>query len=155
MLTLPDLQHLVHQLGPATPEITIIVQEAIDCWSVEFDEGVAMQMAWDERSGRVLMQCALGQPAEGAREALYAVLLNANLQLTGVADVKLALGDAEEDVMLIGEFDLEEATVDRLRQRLSEFLDFAGKFSQMVAATFGDAAPEERRATAFTLHDHA
>lgn len=137
MLTLPDLQHLVHQLGPATPEITTVVQEAIDCWSVEFDEGVAMQLAWNARSGRVLMQCALGPPDEGAREALYAVLLNANLQLAGVADVKLALGDAAQDVMLIGEFDLEEASVDGLRQRLSEFLGFARKFSQMVAATEG------------------
>ncbi len=154
-MTLSDLQHLVHQLGPATPEITTIVQEAIDCWSVTFDEDVALQLGWNARSGRILMQCALGQPEEGAREALYAVLLNANLQLTGVADVKLALGDAEEDVMLIGEFDLEEVTVEGLRQRLSEFLNFAGKFSQMVAATFEDAAPEDCAMTTFTLRDRA
>jgi hypothetical protein len=152
-LTLSDLQYLVHQLGPATPEITTIVQEAIDSWMVEFDEGVSMQLAWDARSGRVRMQCAVGQPEEAAREAIYATLLNANLLLTGVADIKLALGSADEDVMLIGEYAIEEAAVESLRYRLSEFLDFAAKFSQMMADTFEQAAPPAGQATSFMLHD--
>ena len=149
MLTLSDLQFLVHQLGPATPEITAIIQEAIDSWQVEFDEGISMQIAWEARSGHVLMQCALGQPAQDSREDVYALLLSANRLLTGVADVKLALGDADDNVMLIGEYDFEEATVDSQRDRLSEFLGFAARFSQMIADTFESVGSDVNRPSSF------
>jgi hypothetical protein len=132
---LSDLQYLMHQLGPATPEIATIVQESIDCWMLEFDEGVSLQIAWDERSNRVLMKCALGQPDETTCEALYASLLHANLQLTSIADVKLALSDSDDDVMLIGQYEIGEDSVDVLREKLSEFLNLAGKFSLWVAGT--------------------
>lgn len=153
IVTLSDLQYLIHQLGPATPEITTIIQEAIDNWMVEFDEGVSMQITRDERSGHVLMTCAIGQPDDGARESVYAALLGANLLLTGVADVKLALGDADDDVRLIGEYDLREATVDGLRNCLFDFLGYAGKFSQMIAATFEDKVSDPGRSTTFIHHD--
>lgn len=104
MLKLSDLQYLMHQLGPAMPEITTIVQQAIDSWMVEFDEGVSLQLAWEQRAMQVLLKCALGQPDEGAREEIYAALLSANLLLTGVADVKLGLSHVDDDVVLIGEY---------------------------------------------------
>ncbi len=132
-MNLSDLQYLMHQLGPATPEITTIVQESIDCWMVEFDEGVSLQLAWDERSHRVRMKCAIGQPDETAREAIYASLLNANLQLTGITDVKLALSDNDQEVMLIGEYDIGDTSLTALRKQLAEFLDVAGKFSLWIA----------------------
>lgn len=131
---LSDLQYLMNQLGPVTPEITTIVQESIDCWMVELDEGISLQIAWIERSARVLMKCAIGQPDEAAREAIYASLLNANLQLAGIADVKLALSETD-DVMLIGEYDLGEASIDELGSKLTTFLGYAGKFSLWLAGT--------------------
>ena len=147
-----DLQYLMHQLGPATPDITAIVQESIDCWMIEFDEGVSLQIAWDQRSARVLMKCAIGQPDESVREEIYALLLNANLQLTGVADVKLALSDIDEDVVLIGEYDLDDASIEGLRRQLSEFLGFAEKFSQMIAGSASDELAENTRSL-LGLHD--
>lgn len=154
-MNLSDLQYLMHQLGPVTPEITTIVQEAIDSWMVEFDEGVSMQIAWDERSRNVLMKCAIGQPDESVREEIYALLLSANLHLTGVADVKLALSDADDDVMLIGEYDMKEQTLEALQQRLSEFLGFAGKFSHMIANTLPDDSAQTLHPIASMLHDQA
>jgi hypothetical protein len=140
-VTLSDLQHLMHQIGPAMPEISTIVQESMDCWMVEFDENVSLQLAWTDNSKRTLMTCALGQPAEDEREAIYASLLMANLQLTGVANIKLALSDINNDVMLIGEYDLDYSSIDELRRKLSEFLGFAGKFSLWVAGTFTQDSP--------------
>ncbi len=35
---LSDLQYLMHQLGPASPEIVTILQEDIDSWQIEFDD---------------------------------------------------------------------------------------------------------------------
>ena len=154
-MKLSDLQYLMHQLGPATPEITTIVQEAIDSWMVEFDEGVSMQIAWDERSLRVLMKCAIGQPDERSREDIYALLLNANLQLTGVADVKFALSGADDDVMLIGEYELKEQTLEALQERLSEFLGFAGKFSRMIANALPADSAQEFHPLASMHHDQA
>lgn len=142
-MTLSDLQILMHQLGPATPEIISIIQDDIDSWMVEFDEAVSLQIAWDERSMRVLMKCGLGQPYESTREEIYRLLLNANLLLTGVADVKLALSDVDDDVMLIGEYALQEPTLEALQQRLSDYLSFAEKFSTMIAKTFSDDGSED------------
>ncbi len=152
-MNLSDLQYLMHQLGPATPEIITIVQEAIDSWRVEFDEGVSLQIAWDERSERVVMQCALGQPDDISREKIYASLLSANLLLTGVADVKLALSHVDDDVMLIGEYDIADASVDSLRQRLAEFLGFAGQFSRMIAGVISPGTHEDPRTAAGLHHD--
>ncbi len=145
-MNLSDLQYLMHQLGPATPEITTIIQESIDCWMVEFDEGVSLQLAWDERFHRVRMECAIGQPDESAREAIYASLLNANLQLTGIADIKLALSDNDEEVMLIGEYDIGDASLTALRKQLAEFLDAAGKFSLWVAGLLTPESVAQRSA---------
>ncbi len=154
-MKLSDLQYLMHQLGPATPEIITIVQESIDSWMVEFDEGVALQVAWEERSGRALMKCAIGQPDEGAREEIYRSLLNANLQLTGVADVKLGLSDVDEDVMLIGEYEIGEEPVEGLRKHLSEFLGYAESFSQMIAGSWPEGSLPELQAVAAMNHDRA
>lgn len=130
---LSDLQYLMHQLGPATPEITTIIQEDIDSWQVEFDEGVSLQIGWRSSPPRVLMSCAIGRADDAARERVYASLLNANLLLTGVADVKLALSSPEEDVMLVGDYELASASLDELQASLSEFLRFAARFSTMVS----------------------
>lgn len=154
-MKLSDLQYLMHQLGPATPEITTILQEAIDSWIIVFDEGVSMQIAWDDRTARVRMTCAIGRPDDGEREAIYAALLNANLLLSGVADVRLALSDDDDDVILIGEYGLVEATIDSLRQRLSEYLDHAEKFARMVTSDWSDAAPDDERPAAHRHHDLA
>lgn len=154
-MNLSDLQYLMHQLGPATPEITTIVQEAVDSWMVEFDEGVSLQITWEERSKRVLMKCAIGQPDPISREKIYASLLSANLLLTGVADIKLALSDVDADVMLIGEYDIIETSVDRLRQPLADFLGMAGQFSQMIAGIDSQASPEDTRTGTGAYYDRA
>lgn len=155
MLKLSDLQYLMHQLGPAMPEITTIVQQAIDSWMVEFDEGVSLQLAWEQRAMQVLLKCALGQPDEGAREEIYAALLSANLLLTGVADVKLGLSHVDDDVVLIDEYALEDASIDTLSRHLSDFLTYAGKFSEMIARPCSPASSDELRSATGLHQDRA
>ncbi len=131
---LSELQHLMHQLGPAIPEIVIILQEDIDSWQLDFDDDVSMRIEWHEEPAQIVMSCAIGRAEANAREPVYAALLEANLQLTGVARVKLALGP-EDDVMLIGECDLADATVEVLRDKVAEFLEIAAKFSSLVSVS--------------------
>ena len=134
---LSELQYLMHQLGPASPEIVTILQEDIDSWQIAFDDDVSMRIDWHEEHSRVVMSCAIGRADADAREPVYAALLEANLHLTGVASVKRALGP-DDDVMLIGECEPVDPTVDALRDKLTEFLEIAAKFSLLV--TDADAA---------------
>lgn len=140
-LGMSDLQYLMHQLGPATPEIITIIQDDIDSWQIEFDEGVSLQVGWQPLPPRVLMSCAIGRATDAARERVYASLLNANLLLTGMASVKLALSQPEDDVMLIGEYELASASMAGLQSSLSEFLNFAAKFSTMIASVSAEDRP--------------
>lgn len=126
------MQYLMHQLGPATPEITAITQQEIDSWLVEFDEDVSIDMSWQESPTRMLMCCSLGQPDEAMRVDVYASLLSANLLLTGLANVKLALSQPEDEVMLIGEYEPGDASLNSVQKNLAQFLQFADKFSQLV-----------------------
>ncbi len=137
---LSELQYLMHQLGPASPEIVTILQEDIDSWQIAFDDDVSMRIDWHEEHARVVMSCAIGRADADAREPVYAALLEANLQLTGVASVKLALG-TDDDVILIGEFEPIDSTIEALRDKLTEFLEIAAKFSSLV--TGADAAVTE------------
>lgn len=129
---LSDMQYLMHQLGPATPEIVSITQQDIDNWLVEFDEEVSIDLSWQDAPPRILMCCSLGQPEETDRETVYASLLAANLLLTGVASVKLALSQPENDVMLIGEYEPGDGSLTSLQKNLVEFLHYAGRFSHLV-----------------------
>ncbi len=130
---LSDLQYLMHQLGPAIPEIVTIIQEDIDSWQIEFDEGVSIQLSWQPQPPRALLSCAIGRPDDTRREAVYAALLNANLLLTGVAGLKLALSEPDQEVLLIGDYDSDEGTLDGLKKCVAEFLNFAARFAHMVS----------------------
>ncbi len=152
-MRLSDLQYLMHQLGPATPEIVAVIQEDIDSWQVVFDEDVSLQIQWIETTMRVLISCAIGQPPEDMREQVYASLLQANLLLSGVANLKLALSQPEEDVMLIGEYEITSSTLASLQDSLSGFLRFAAKFSSMVTDASAASSPVEAGFMS-ALHGH-
>ena len=126
------MQYLVHQLGPAIPEIVTIIQDDIDSWQLEFDGGVSLQLSWQEQPPRLKMSCEIGRPDDTRREAVYAALLNANLLLTGGPDLKLALSEPDQDVLLIGDHEYDDGSLEGLTKRVSEFLNFAARFSLMV-----------------------
>jgi len=131
-LELSDLQYLMHQLGPTMPEIVAITQDDIDRWKIDFNEEISLQIEWQASPPCVLMSCSIGQPEIERREAVYASLLNANLLLTGIASVKLALSQPDNDVVLIGEYSLGDASITTLKASLTEYLRFAAQFSTMI-----------------------
>lgn len=132
---LSEMQVLMHQIGPATPEIVTIIQQEIDNWLVEFDEGISIDLSWQDSPARIMMCCAIGQPEAINRESVYACLLGANLLLTGVASVKLALSQPEGEVMLVGEYEPGDASLSHLQNNIVEFLYYAGRFSELVIDT--------------------
>ena len=129
---LSDLQHLIRQLGPSLPEISTIIEEDLDSWQINFDTGLALQISWQETPARVLLCCAIGKPDENQREKIFARLLNMNLLLQGVANVKLALSSPDDDVILIGEFASNSMTLKTLQEEIAEYLRFAARFSGLI-----------------------
>ena len=129
---LSDLQHLIHQLGPSLPEISTITEEDLDEWQIIFDTGLSLQISWQEKPARVLLCCAIGKPVESQREKIFAWLLNMNLLLQGVANVKLALSSPEDDVILIGELTSDSMTLETLQEEITEYLRFAARFSEFI-----------------------
>lgn len=129
---LSDLQHLIRQLGPCIPEVAMIVEEESDSWQIIFEENFSLQISWQENPARVLLCSAVGKPQENHREKLFAQLLNMNLLLQGVANLKLALSSPEDDVILLGELESEMISLDMLKKEITEYLRFAAHFSDLV-----------------------
>lgn len=129
---LSDLQHLIRQLGPSLPEISTIIEENLDEWQIIFHSGLLLQISWQETPARVLMCCAIGKPDETQREKIFARLLNMNLLLQGVANLKLALSSPEDDVILIGELVSDSMTLETLKQEITDYLRFAARFSELI-----------------------
>lgn len=137
---LSDLQHLIRQLGPSLPEITTITEEDLDSWQISFDSGFSLQISWQETPTRVLLCCAIGQPVEAEREKIFARLLTMNLLLQGVANVKLALSSPEDDVILIGELEVETMSLEVLQKEIADYLRFAAYFSVFITNPNADSA---------------
>ena len=129
---LSDLQHLIRQLGPSLPEVSSIIEEDLESWQIIFDTGLSLQISWQETPARVLLCCAIGKPEESQREKIFARLLNMNLLLQGVANVKLALSSPEDDVILIGELASDSMTLETLQEEITEYLRFAARFSEFI-----------------------
>ena len=129
---LSDLQHLIRQLGPSLSEISTIIEEDLDEWQIIFDSGLSLQISWQETPARVLLYCAIGKPDESQREKIFARLLNMNLLLQGVANIKLALSSPEDEVILIGELTSDSMTLETLQEEITEYLRFAARFSELI-----------------------
>ncbi len=59
-LALSDLQYVMQQLGPTTPEIVTIVQEDHCRWHIELDGSVFVQLTWQASVQRLSMRCSIG-----------------------------------------------------------------------------------------------
>lgn len=129
---LSDLQHLIRQLGPSLPVISTIIEDDLDEWQIIFDSGLSLQISWQETPARVLLYCAIGKPDETQREKIFARLLNMNLLLQGVANVKLALSSPEDEVILIGELASDSMTLETLQEEITEYLRYAARFSELI-----------------------
>ena len=129
---LSDLQYLIRQLGPSLPEISTIIEEDLDEWQIIFDSGLLLQISWQETPARMLLYCTIGKPDETQREKIFARLLNMNLLLQGVANLKLALSSPEDDVILIGELVSDSMTLETLKQEITDYLRFAARFSELI-----------------------
>lgn len=133
LLQLSDLQYLMYQLGPSMPEISAIVQEKDECWHVEFDDAVRIQINWQAHPPAVMATCMVGEVDDEWDEPSYARLLNANRLLVSSANTTLALSPSGERVELIGECMLASGSLSELQRELSRFIRLAAGVAVMIS----------------------
>lgn len=140
-MQLSDLQYLMHQLGPATPEVNAILQEEVDCWQVMLDGEIGVQLSWQPEPPRVVFSCAVGEVGEALRESIYAHLLVANGLPSERLGLRFALDFPEGQVLVLGELDVPDLSLDSLREQLRIFLQHAVGMSAFIAeSTLADEA---------------
>lgn len=132
-MQLSDMQYLMHQLGPAMTEVSVILQEEIDSWQVLFNDDIGVQISWQTEPPRVLISGALGEVPEGARERVYAGLLIANSLPSSTLGLTCSLGLPDEQVLVLAEIEASALSVDDLADRLREFLHQAVEVSAFIA----------------------
>ncbi len=132
-MQLADLQYLMAQLGPANSDVLLVVQHQDECWQVELDGDLSLQISWQAQRGSVIVSCGLGYPLCAERECVYALLLNENLVLAGISGVRLALSKPDQEVMLIGEYFMGSPSADGFYQHLSEFIHLALRYATLIA----------------------
>ncbi len=130
---LSDLQYLMHQLGPAMPEILTIIQHESDRWELAFDEEVTVEVGWQEKPPRTLLSCAIGEVPENLCEPVYARLLIANSLPSERLSLRFALDFPDERVLLLGELVEDHASLDTLRSDLASFVQCAVAMASFIA----------------------
>ncbi len=132
-MQLSELQHLMQQLGPSMPEISVILQEEIDCWQLVFDEDVVLQVGWQSEPPRVVFSCSVGEVDDADRDRVFSRLLLANSLPATALGVKFALGHPDEQVLVIAEFEASCLSLDSLGELLREFILQAEQVSAFIS----------------------
>ena len=144
-MQLADLQYLMHQIGPTMPEILTIVQEESDRWELTFEDELSVQISWQEEPTRVLFNCAVGEVPRDLRESVYARLLLANALPQERLDLRFALDFPDEQVLVIGELNEPDLSLETLQDKLQAFLVCAIEALVFIAesATVFDSSVSE------------
>ncbi len=132
-LPLSDLQYLMHQLGPAMPEILTVFQMESDCWELTFEGDISVEVGWQDQPPRVLFNCSVGEVPEDLREPVYARLLVANALPPDRLNLRFALNFTDEQVLVLGELDETDLSLESLCSELDEFLKCAVMISSFMA----------------------
>lgn len=138
-MSLSDLQCLMQQVGPEMPEISTILQEESDRWQITFDEDASMEVVWQSDPPRVVFSCAVGEVPEQVRESVYARLLVANSLPSGQLGLRFALGVPDGQVLMIGEMNEADLSLDSLQIELDSFLRCAIELSLFIAESASNA----------------
>ena len=125
-------QTLMHQLGPGVTEIESIIQEEIDSWAIRFFNGECIHVLFQDVPSRWVMSCGLDQPEVSNQAEMYAAMLCTNLLYQGVAPVKVALSKPGGDLLLIGEFQQSESSLEELQILLQQFQLYAAHISDQI-----------------------
>lgn len=139
-LSLFELHQLMHELGPATPEITAIIQHEAGSWEIWFERDVCLSLEWQLAEPRLSLSMALGDFAESSGSDRYADLLKANLTWSAQGAARAVMCESGL-LMLIAEPVLASASLPGLQQHLRRFVLQAAQFASLLLPAAGHELP--------------
>ena len=134
---LSEMQQLMHELGPAMPEVDAIVQHEAGSWDIWFDGDVCMALDWQLVEPRLRLSIALGDPPEVGDSAVYEALLKANLAWSAQDSVRAAMCEAGQ-LLLLSEPTLPACDLPALQGQLRRFIVQASQFAAVLHAQAPD-----------------
>ncbi len=136
-LALSEMQQLMHELGPAMPEVEAVVQHEAGSWDIWLEGDVCMGLDWQQVEPRLRLCMALGDLPEAADSVVCQALLKANLVWSAQGAVRAALCDAGQ-LMLLAEPVLATGDLPELQQQLRRFVLQASQFAAVLHAEDAD-----------------
>ena len=137
------VQQLLEQLGPANPEVANVTQITEDTWAVGFDEQSIILVQLDDAGRELVFTCAVGEPTEAARHAVYESLLAYNALWRETGGVRMAVADGA--VLQICSADAASLDLERLGTILGNIVQKARVWRRYVetagSLALGEGAP--------------
>ena len=124
-ITLPQIEQLIRELGPSTPEISEIVRDDEHCWSLCWDDQLWLAMEFKTEPERLLICAVLGSPDELRRPAIHAAMLGTNALFAAHGSLRIALNYPEEELLLLKEHRPSFWSVPALSSDISRFVAHA------------------------------
>ena len=136
-----QIQQLMQELGPATPDIDAVVQTEEPSWAIQFaDESILVIEPADEPP-RLVISAELGTAPESGERKLYEALLSYNLLWRDNGGVKIGLAGPKGSLILSWELCLEGLTLMDLQAAITRFRKVAASWQQYVAKADAEPAP--------------
>lgn len=152
MTALEQIQLLMNEIGPNTPEIEAIVQKDDAIWSIGFENHTIVTIEYRTETPGLILTASIGQPAPEKQIEVYQTLLAYNsLWKKQKGLVVTVIG---EESNLAFQYGLEAAnlTLPSLRTVLLNFSNLAEEWHRYVTGDSTLEAPEAAADTLDTLH---
>ncbi len=155
MTTIEQIQQLLQELGPSTPDIDAVVQTEEPSWAIQFSDETILIIEPADDPERMVLSAELGNAGESLELPIYETLLCYNLLWRDTGGVKIGLAGPKGALIISSEICLRNLTLTDLQQGLKNFADIARSWSKYVANAEHQAAPPLPGMGADNLHLHA
>ena len=134
LVTLPQVQDLMHSLGPASPWVECLIQESSESWTLRSSEGIDIAVTSSDEPRRLLLSTLLGAPEKEHQHTIYMTMLCANLLYAEENALRVALTGPSGDLMLISDVVLAEWSIANLQNLLWNFHQSASRLMERIHA---------------------
>ena len=120
-----QIQQLMQELGPATPDIDAVVQTEEPSWAIQFSDETIVIIEPAEDPERMVLSAELGSASDTLQLPIYETLLCYNLLWKDTGGVKMALSGPGGELVLLYELFSANLTLNELQTVLSNFVSIA------------------------------
>jgi hypothetical protein len=139
--TIEQIQQLMQELGPASPDIDAVVQTEEPSWAIQFSDESIMVIEPADEPARLVLSSELGTAPEAAERQLYEALLSYNLLWRDSGGLKIGLAGPKGSLIINWELCLEGLTLLDLQSALARFRKVTASWQHYVASADVGTAP--------------